>query len=357
MKFFNDVFRDKTVLVTGHTGFKGSWLSIWLTELGAKVVGYALDPYTEKDNFVLAKMNDKIIDFRGDIRDYEKLKKIFDVYQPEFVFHLAAQPLVRISYEIPRETYEINVMGTLNILECIRFCKETKVGIMVTTDKCYDNKEQVWGYKENDAMGGFDPYSSSKGCSELLIASWRNSFMNPKDYKKHNKAISSVRAGNIIGGGDWAKDRIIPDCIRAIELNKPIEIRNPNSVRPWQHVLEPISGYLSLAQKMIENPVLYSGAWNFGPNLESVVKVKKIAEMIVSFYGKGEIKYVSKEDQPHEAKLLNLDISKAMFDLGWKPTLGVQEAIGLTVDWYKRYREEDIYRLCLNHIEYFCGRD
>ena len=357
MDGFKNIFRDKTVLVTGHTGFKGSWLSIWLIELGAKVVGYGLDPHTEKDNFVLSNISDKIIDIRGDIRDYGKLKETFDIYRPEIVFHLAAQPLVRLSYKLPRETYEVNLMGTLNVLECIRYCDNTRVGIMVTTDKCYDNKEQVWGYKEDDAMGGFDPYSSSKGCAELLIASWRSSFMNPKYYENHNKAISSVRAGNVIGGGDWAIDRIIPDCIRAIELNNPIEIRNPNAVRPWQHVLEPISGYLLLAQKMLENPIRYSEAWNFGPYLESVVKVKEIAEMIIYFYGIGEIEYISEKDQLHEAELLNLDISKAMFSLGWKPTLDVEKTIEMTVDWYKRYMKEDIYRLCVNQIEHFCSKE
>lgn len=357
MNDFNNIFDGKTVLVTGHTGFKGSWLSIWLIELGAQVVGYALDPYTERDNFVLSKLNEKMIDVRGDIRDYEKLKETFNNYKPDIVFHLAAQPLVRLSYEIPKETYEINVMGTLNILECIRHSEGTMVGIMVTTDKCYDNKEQIWGYKENDAMGGYDPYSSSKGCAEILISSWRNSFMNPNDYQMHKKSIASVRAGNVIGGGDWAKDRIIPDCIRAIEENKPIEIRSPKAIRPWEHVLEPISGYLLLAQKMLENPIKYGEAWNFGPHLESIVTVKDIAEMVVYIYGKGEVKDISTGDEPHEAKLLNLDISKAMLNLGWKPELDIHKTVDMTVDWYKRYKDEDVYDLCVKQIEYFCGKD
>lgn len=353
MNNFNNIFCGKTVLITGHTGFKGSWLSIWLRELGAKVIGYALDPYTERDNFVLSKLENKIVDIRGDVRNYEKLKEVFDTYRPEIVFHLAAQPLVRLSYEIPRETYEVNVMGTLNVLECIRYSEATKVGIMITTDKCYDNKEHIWGYRENDAMGGYDPYSSSKGCAELLISSWRSSFMNPSDYDSHKKSISSVRAGNVIGGGDWAKDRIVPDCIRSIEENRGIEIRNPKAIRPWQHVLEPLSGYLLLAQRMIEDPLKYSGAWNFGPYIDSVVTVKEISEMIVSAYGCGEVKDVSNSSELHEAGLLNLDISKAVIKLGWKPMLDINKKVEMTVEWYKRYKGEDVYNLCVNQIKEF----
>ena len=276
MEYFNNVYKNKTVLVTGHTGFKGSWLSIWLRELGANVIGYALDPYTEKDNFVLAKLEDKITDIRGDIRDKKNLKEVFDKYKPEFVFHLAAQPLVRLSYENPIETYEINVMGTINVLECIRETPETKIGIMITTDKCYENKEQIWGYRETDPLGGYDPYSSSKGAAEIAISSWRNSFFNPKDYEKHKKSIASVRAGNVIGGGDWSLDRIIPDCIRALEKDEAISIRNPKAIRPWEHVLEPLNGYLLLGQKMYEEPSKYCEGWNFGPNLDSIVSVCKI---------------------------------------------------------------------------------
>jgi len=251
---FDNFYNGKRVLVTGHTGFKGSWLSIWLHELGAEVIGVAKDPYTEKDNYVLSGLNDKIIDLRGDITDGKQLKDIFAKYQPDIVFHLAAQPLVRLSYEIPVETYQTNVMGTINILEAIRSTESVKVGVMITTDKCYENKEQIWGYRENEPMGGYDPYSSSKGAAEIAIASWRRSFMTPGNYEKHGKSIASVRAGNVIGGGDWAKDRIIPDCIRALEADKPINIRNPKAIRPWQHVLEPLSGYMLLAKKMWEEP-------------------------------------------------------------------------------------------------------
>ena len=237
MEYFNGVYKGKTVLVTGHTGFKGSWLSIWLNELGAEVIGYALDPYTKKDNFVLSGLENKIVDIRGDIRDKKHLKEVFDKYKPEFVFHLAAQPLVRLSYENPIETYEINVMGTINVLECIRETPEVKIGIMITTDKCYENKEQIWGYREIDSLGGYDPYSSSKGAAEIAISSWRSSYFNPKDYDKHGKSIASVRAGNVIGGGDWSLDRIIPDCIRALEKGEAISIRTCSGAIEWLFVI------------------------------------------------------------------------------------------------------------------------
>lgn len=353
MKNFNNVYNGKRVLVTGHTGFKGSWLSIWLRELGAEVIGYSLDPYTEKDNFVLSHLSEKIVDIRGDIRDRKHLKEIFDKYQPEIVFHLAAQPLVRLSYDIPVETYETNLMGTINILEEIRNCKNTRIGIMITTDKCYENKEQIWGYRENESFGGYDPYSSSKGACEIAIQSWRNSFFNPKDYEKHGKSIASVRAGNVIGGGDWAKDRIVPDCIRALEEGKDIEIRSPKSIRPWEHVLEPLSGYLLLGQKMMEDPIKYCEGWNFGPNLDAIVNVWEVAEKIVKNYSKGNLKDISDPNALHEAKLLLLDITKSRFELGWKPTLTIDKSIELTAEWYKRYKNEDVYQLCVKQINEF----
>lgn len=353
MKNFNNIYRGKKVLVTGHTGFKGSWLSIWLYELGAEVIGYSQDPYTEKDNFVLSDLSNKIIDIRGDIRDRKHLREVFDKYQPEVVFHLAAQPLVRLSYEIPVETYETNLMGTINILEEIRNSKSVKAGIMITTDKCYDNKEQIWGYRENEAFGGYDPYSSSKGACEIAIQSWIKSFFNPKDYEKHGKSIASVRAGNVIGGGDWAKDRIVPDCIRALEAGKDIEIRSPKSIRPWEHVLEPLSGYLLLGQKMLEEPIKYCEGWNFGPTLDAIVNVWEVASNIVKYYEKGNLKDVSDPNALHEAKLLLLDITKARFELGWKPTLTIEQSIELTTEWYKRYQTEDVYKLCVEQIERF----
>ena len=348
---FNNFYKGKRVLITGHTGFKGSWLSIWLYELGAEVIGVAQDPFTERDNFVLSGIGEKMkADIRADIRDGERMKAIFKEYQPEIVFHLAAQPLVRLSYEIPVETYETNVMGTINILEAIRVTDSVKVGIMITTDKCYENKEQIWGYRENEPMGGYDPYSSSKGAAEIAISSWRRSFFNPLHYEEHGKSIASVRAGNVIGGGDWAVDRIIPDCIKALEVGEKLNIRNPKAIRPWQHVLEPLSGYMLLAWKMWDDPIRYCESWNFGPFLESIVTVWDMAEKVVGNYGKGELKDVSDSSMLHEASLLMLDISKTIFQLGWKPKMNVSQTVALTIDWYKRYRKEEVYDICLNQI-------
>lgn len=351
INIFNNFYSGKRVLVTGHTGFKGSWLSIWLHELGAEVVGVSQDPKTEKDNYVMSGIGDKIkADLRADIRDGQRMKDIFKEYQPEIVFHLAAQALVRLSYEIPVETYETNVMGTINILEAIRVTHSVKVGVMITTDKCYENKEQIWGYRENEPMGGYDPYSSSKGAAEIAISSWRLSFFNPKHYEEHGKSIASVRAGNVIGGGDWAVDRIIPDCIKALEIGEKLNIRNPRAIRPWQHVLEPLSGYMLLAWKMWDDPIRYCESWNFGPFLESIVTVWDMAKKVVAIYGKGELKDASDLGMLHEANLLMLDISKTIFQLGWKPKMNVDQTVALTIDWYKRYRKEEVYDICINQI-------
>ena len=354
---FNNFYKGKRVLVTGHTGFKGSWLSIWLHELGAEVVGISKDPFTERDNFVLSGIGDKIkADIRADIRDGEKMKEIFAKYQPEIVFHLAAQPLVRLSYDIPVETYETNVMGTINVMEAIRATDSVKVGVMITTDKCYENKEQIWGYRENEPMGGYDPYSSSKGAAEIAISSWRRSFFNPADYgKKHHVSLASVRAGNVIGGGDWALDRIIPDCIKAIEAGEPIAIRNKKAVRPWQHVLEPLSGYMLLAQKMWDEPTRYCEGWNFGPRAESISTVWEVASKLIANYGKGELKDMSDPNAVHEANLLMLDISKAKFKLGWEPRMNIDECVALVADWYKRYKIENVYDLCIEEIKKYLG--
>jgi CDP-glucose 4,6-dehydratase len=282
------------------------------------------------------------------------MKAIFHKYQPEIVFHLAAQPLVRLSYEIPVETYATNVMGTINIMEAMRATDSVKVGVMITTDKCYDNKEQVWGYKETDPMGGYDPYSSSKGATEIAISCWRRSYFNPDEYVKHKKSIASARAGNVIGGGDWAKDRIVPDCIKALEAGKPVEIRSPQAVRPWQHVLEPLSGYLLLANKMWIEPTRYCEAWNFGPTLESIVPVWNVAEKIITHYGYGELSDVSIPNELHEANLLMLDISKARFKLDWKPRMNINQCITLVVDWYKRYKTTPVYEMCIRQISEYC---
>lgn len=349
---FNNFYKGKRVLVTGHTGFKGSWLSIWLHELGAEVIGVALDPFTERDNYVLSGIGKKIkADIRADICDGKRMKEIFQEYQPEIVFHLAAQPLVRLSYDIPVDTYETNVMGTINIMEAMRVTDCVKVGIMITTDKCYENKEQIWGYRENEPMGGYDPYSSSKGAAEIAIASWRRSFFNPADYgAKHHVSLASVRAGNVIGGGDWALDRIIPDCIKALEAGKPIDIRSPKAIRPWQHVLEPLSGYMLLAQKMWDEPTKYCEGWNFGPRAESITPVWDVAQDVIKYYGSGTLNNVSDPNAPHEAKLLMLDISKAKFLLGWEPRMNIHQCVELTVDWYQRYKQNNVYKICKEQI-------
>lgn len=351
---FDDVFKNKTVLVTGHTGFKGSWFCIWLKELGADVVGYALKPYTQMDNFAVTCLKDKIIHIVGDVRDFPSLYGVFEKYRPEIVFHLAAQSIVRESYNSPRETYDINVGGTVNVLECCRLSDSVKTIINITSDKCYENKEWIWGYRENDSMCGYDPYSSSKACSELVTTSYRNSFFNPNDFKKHGKSLSSVRAGNVIGGGDWQKDRIIPDCIRALENNEVIRLRNPNAVRPWQHVLEPLGGYLLLASKMYRNLGKFCGAWNFGPDDTSVTTVKKIADLVISYWGSGSWIDVSDKNKPYEAKLLTLDITKVKSCLEWRPVWNIQKAIKATVDWYKVYKDTNVYEVCLNQIKEFC---
>ena len=375
---FQNFYLGKRVLITGHTGFKGSWLAIWLHSLGAEVIGIALDPATERDNFVLSGIGKKIkADLRGDIRDGQLLKDVFAQYQPEIVFHLAAQPLVRLSYEIPVETYEVNVMGTINVLEAIRVTESVKAGVMITTDKCYENREQIWGYRENEAMGGYDPYSSSKGAAEIAIASWRRSFFNPEQYAKHGKSIASVRAGNVIGGGDWALDRIIPDCIKALEAGQPIDIRSPKAIRPWQHVLEPLSGYMLLASKMWDEPTKYCDGWNFGPRTESIATVWDVAEKVVDNYivdsrTKNQeprleganvaelstinfqlstyLRDLSDPNALHEAKLLMLDISKAKFNLGWEPKMNISETVALTIDWYKRCNRENVLGLCITQI-------
>lgn len=354
---YNGFYRGKRVLVTGHTGFKGSWLSIWLHELGAEVIGVALEPQTEKDNFVLSGIGNKIkVDIRADIRDAEAMMRVFDECQPEIVFHLAAQPLVRLSYDEPVVTWQTNVMGTINVTEAFRHCASAKVAVMITTDKCYENCERNHAYSEDDPMGGYDPYSSSKGACEIAISSWRRSFMNPDAYAKHGKAYASVRAGNVIGGGDWAKDRIIPDCIRAIESNESIKIRNRHSVRPWEHVLEPLSGYLLLAQKMWDDPTGFCEGWNFGPKMDAVVPVWDVATMLTKEMGRGELLDQTDPNAPHEANLLMLDITKAQTRLGWQPRLSTVEAIALTANWYKRYHDELVYDICVDEIRKFLAR-
>lgn len=357
MENLSDFYKGKRVLVTGHTGFKGSWMSIWLEKMGAIVAGIAQDELTEKDNYALSDISSRLdIDARADIRNGHWLKEIITEWQPEIIFHLAAQPLVRLSYDFPLDTFETNVIGTINVMEAMRLTPSVKVGVMITTDKCYENREQMEGYKEDDPLGGYDPYSASKGAAEIAISSWRRSFFNPEKFQEHGASLASVRAGNVIGGGDWSKDRIIPDCIRALEAGKDIEIRSPKSIRPWQHVLEPLGGYLLLAKKMWENPTEYCEAWNFGPRSESIANVWDVASKVIKYYGKGQLKDISDPNALHEAKLLTLDINKAQSRLQWNPRLSLDEAIQYTVEWYKRYQTDNVYDICSEQIERYINK-
>ncbi|BBB90409.1 MAG TPA: CDP-glucose 4,6-dehydratase [Methylomusa anaerophila] len=344
-----DTYRGKKVLVTGNTGFKGSWLSSWLNKLGAKVMGYSLPPQTEPSMFQVCRLNEKITTIIGDIRDEIKLTNTFKEYKPEMVFHLAAQPLVRYSYVYAKETYETNVMGTVNVLEAAKNTNTVAAVIVITTDKCYENREWVYGYRETDAMGGYDPYSSSKGCAELVVSAYRNSFFNDK-----NIALASARAGNVIGGGDWATDRLIPDFVRSVAEHRPIFVRNPLAARPWQHVLEPLSGYLRLGVMMLADREKYSSAWNFGPRDIDVLNVEEILQMAIKIWGKGGIR-IDKHEQPHEAHLLKLDISKAQAYLKWQPAYAVYDAVDKTIQWYKKYYEnkenENMYEYTLKQIQ------
>ena len=353
-KYFREIYVDRKVLITGHTGFKGSWLSLWLTELGANVIGYSLKPPTEPNLFESVNLKDKITHIIGDVRDEKHLTAIFEKYQPEFVFHLAAQPLVKTSYKEPKLTYETNVMGTVNVLEAVRKTSSVRDCIIVTSDKCYENREWVYGYRETDPMGGYDPYSSSKGCAELVTSAYRRSFFNPKDYgKTHNVALSSVRAGNVIGGGDWGEDRIIPDCVRALSQKKAIVIRNPHATRPWQYILEPLTGYLLLGALMYEEEAKYSGPWNFGPNDESILTVEELVKLVIKHWGSGNYT-IDTSSHPHEAGLLKLDASKAHALLGWKPIYDVYEALEKTINWYKNFyndvSKEELYEYTVNEI-------
>lgn len=343
---YNNTYRGKKVFLTGASGFKGSWLSLWLNSLGAVVMGYSLEPNTEPSMFSELEIDKKIKNVYGNILDREKLEKSMTDFQPDFVFHLAAQPLVRLSYAEPVMTYETNVIGTLNVLEAARKCSSVKIFVNVTTDKCYENKEINRGYREDEPMGGHDMYSSSKGCVEIMASSYRRSFLQgAKPY-----AMACARAGNVIGGGDWALDRLIPDCVRFINEDKPIEIRNPIAVRPWQHVLEPLSGYLLLGQKLYEDGAKYADGFNFGPLEDSVLTVADVAQRVVKYYGKGEVVVGAKSDL-HEAGLLMLNVEKAEQVLGWRPTFTANEAISKTVEWYKRfYSNEKMYDFTISQI-------
>lgn len=336
---FGGIYKNKTVLVTGHTGFKGSWLVYWLNKMGAKVVGYSLKAPTTPNHIELLNLNmDSIV---GDIRDLDKLNQVFNKYKPDIVFHLAAQALVRLSYENPIETYETNVIGTLKVFEACRNAK-VKAIVNITSDKAYENKEWIWGYRENDPMGGYDPYSSSKGCADILASSYRNSYFNTHDYKiKHNTLLATCRAGNVIGGGDWAKDRLITDIMLSVSQGKKVTIRNPRATRPWQHVLEPLSGYLHIGQKLLEEKVEFADAWNFGPSDEGSICVEEVVKNIKKNWEKIDYEINSDPNQLHEANLLKLDCSKAHILLKWKDVWDSQTTFEKTVKWYKFYYEEN----------------
>lgn len=353
MEYLRKIYKNKNVLITGHTGFKGSWLSILLKELGADITGYALVPNTDKDVYVKAELSSKINSYLADVRDYVELERAFYECQPDFVFHLAAQPLVRTSYRLSKETFDINVMGTINLLEILKAYPKPCVAVIITTDKCYENKESMLGYKEDDRLGGYDPYSASKACAELVVASYRNSFFHPDIYSAHKKVISTVRAGNVIGGGDWSEDRLIPDCIRAILANQEIEIRSPKSVRPWQHVLEPLYGYLLLAARMTEDRSKFSGAWNFGPEKESHISVETVVDRLCRHFNYDKVSYAEQNSNMHETGILCLDIEKTEHILSWKPKLSIDTALKLTADWYLNFEKEDVYQLCLKQIKYY----
>jgi len=354
-KLFGGIYHGITVLVTGHTGFKGSWLSLWLTQMGAKVIGYSKDIPTDPNHFLLLHERgyfENIIDVRGDIRDIKKLDEVFSEYKPDIVFHLAAQPLVRYSYENPIETYETNVIGTLKVFEACR-----KVGVRaivnITSDKCYENKEWVWGYREIDPMGGYDLYSSSKGCAELLTSSYRNSFFNLNAYKiKHNTLMASCRAGNVIGGGDWAKDRLIADIMISTNKNEKVKIRKPYATRPWQHVLEPLSGYLMIGQKLLEGKKEFAEGWNFGPDGEGNITVEDVLKNIKNYWCEIDYEIDNCSQQFHEANLLKLDCSKAHYYLKWNSVWDNQKTFERTAKWYKEYYENSKIMSMLDLEEY-----
>ena len=331
-------WKGKRVFLTGHTGFKGSWLSLWLQSMGAEVTGFALNPPTNPSLFEVANVGAGMRSVIGDVRDLNLLQKTMQDADPEIVIHMAAQPLVRYSYANPVETYATNVMGSVHLLEAVRHTKSVKAVVNVTSDKCYDNKEWVWGYREDEAMGGYDPYSNSKGCAELVTAAYRSSFFNPADYAKHGVAIASARAGNVIGGGDWAGDRLIPDFIRAIVAGETVVIRSPNAIRPWQHVLEPLSGYLVLAEKLYVQGNQFAEAWNFGPSDRDAKSVEWIISQLVSNWGNGSsFKVDASIANLHEAHFLKLDCSKARMNLGWKPQWDATETIKRICAWHKAH--------------------
>lgn len=351
-------WRGKKVFITGHTGFKGTWLSLWLNAMGAHVTGYSLEPPTKPGLFHLCRMDELITSYIADIRDRERLSKALRQTAPDIVFHMAAQPLVRASYANPVETYEINSLGTVNLLEAVRQATESgipvKAVVNVTTDKCYDNRKLKRGYRETDQLGGDDPYSNSKACAELMIAAYRKSFFSPNPkaaLPNHQVSIASVRAGNVIGGGDWAQDRLIPDSMSALLQGKSIGLRYPQAIRPWMHVLEPLAGYLLLAEQLAENGVSYAKSWNFGPDARNPVSVEEVVSKLCNLWGAQSSYHIESGNQPFEAHYLQLDSTMAAKHLGWYPRWDLNTALARTVDWVKDYvQQKDVRETCLQQI-------
>jgi CDP-glucose 4,6-dehydratase len=344
-------WKGKRVFLTGHTGFKGSWLSLWLQHLGANLTGYALDPPTDPSLFFKAEVATGMHSIIGDIRNAAGLAASLKSAQPEIVFHLAAQPLVRHSYVDPVGTYQTNVLGTIHLLEAVRQAPTVRAVVIITTDKCYENKEWIWPYRETDPLGGYDPYSSSKACAEIVTASWRDSYFNPAKYAEHRVAIASARAGNVIGGGDWASDRLIADIMRAFTSGKTLEIRNPHATRPWQHVLEPLRGYLTLAVKLHVEGIEYASGWNFGPEYTDARPVEWIVRYLSAKWGSETRWKIDAQEHVHEAQMLKLDWSKAYAELGWRPALPLPEALDCTLEWYQQEAAGASARqLCLQQI-------
>ncbi len=333
----NMFWEGKRVFVTGHSGFKGSWLSLWLSQLGASVTGFSLPPPTRPSLFEEAGVAKHTHCFEGDIRDPAALRQALNSSAPEIVIHMAAQSIVRASYQDPLGTYLTNVMGTANLMDAIRTCKSVRAVVVITSDKCYENQEWIWPYREDDRLGGHDPYSSSKACAELLVSSYRNSYFPLERYSEHGVSIATARAGNVIGGGDWAKDRLIPDLMRGFSAGEVVNIRNPGAIRPWQHVLEPLRGYLMLAEKVYAAGASFSGGWNFGPNYADAKPVEWIVRRIASLWGAGAAFNFDAGNHPHEANLLKLDWSKAASELNWEPAFSIERTIEFTVDWYRRW--------------------
>jgi len=345
-------WKDKTVLMTGHTGFKGGWLSLWLQARGARVIGYALPPPTDPNFFELCGLDKTMESIRADIRDFKKFKSALLKHKPQIVIHMAAQPIVRLSYQNPLETFETNVMGTANVLEAVRQTECVRVALVITSDKCYENREWLWGYREIDPMGGKDPYSSSKGCAELVTAAYNNSFFAGTRRKDSGVAVASARAGNVIGGGDWAQDRLVPDIIKAVAKGQSVEIRYPGAVRPWQFVLEPLDGYLRLIEKLWQDQETYAGAWNFGPSDKSCKPVARILKLMDDLWP-GGIKWHSSaaDSHPHEANFLRLDCGKAATLLDWYPKLSLERTLEFVVAWYENcFREENMRTLSEHQI-------